>query len=322
MFSASNYQEYIDIKQILPTLDQESLFIKYAGITPNENNFHSLFRSDKNPGCRFKWHSGILYFVDNATFNGKLYFNIVDVISILFNLTIKEAIHKIISENKIDVSLHNYKLKNTNYSKPKINIKSTNFENDNYFKITPYQLRMENVFKIDTYWINIHGQWEINKLYNPKKVNTYGYYFPDTDNIKLYFPNQNIRFFTNCNEHDIYGLNKLPYYYDKNDSHLIITKSQKDRLLLDYMYGYNAIAVQSETSVTLREDVIRAINKFKQIYILFDYDETGIKYADKLALLIPNTNVIFLQNAKDVYDSTLISVNTTKNELCQKIILE
>jgi len=315
MFKSSQSYEYIDAHTALIQLNQEDLFFKYTGLTVDLNKmYHSIFRNDKNPGCRFIWHSGILYFKDNATYNNKLYFTVIDTLAILKGCSFLEALHLIIKESNVKL---NYNLKRVESNKPKVQIRFEHipFDNDNYFKIAPNILQAEHVYKVSKYWIYNNGSWDMNNIYNPTKVDTYAYYFPDTNNVKLYFPNTQFKFFTNCNENDVYGGNELENYYECNPELLVITKSQKDRLLLTHKYGYNSIAPQSETSINFPYKYMDVINQFRKVIILFDNDDTGIKYSKLLSDKLPNSQIRFLTLAKDVYDAS--NNHNLNDELCQ-----
>lgn len=304
MFRSSQSYEYINAQTALIQLDQEQLFFKYTGLTPDINKmYHSIFRNDKNPGCRFIWHSGILYFKDNATYNNKLYFNVIDTLAILKGCSFQHALHLIIKESNVKID---YNLQQVKAAKPKVQIKFEHieFDEDNYFKIRPDILKAENVYRVSKYWIYNNGTWDMNNIYNPNKIPTYAYYFPDTNNVKLYFPNTQFRFFTNCTENDVYGGSELHNYYECNPELLIITKSQKDRLLLTHKYKYSSIAPQSETSINFPIEYMNIIQQFHKVVILFDNDETGIKYSNMLSEKLPNSQVSFLTLAKDVYDAS------------------
>lgn len=280
MFGGSNssQSQYIDILNTLPYYNQNDLFFKYTGIYPDtDKRYKSLLRSDKDPGCRFKWHRGLLYFIDNAGYNNRLYFNIVDIVSILKNISIKEAINLIVNDETIPNVFLNDEHKQIK-ERPDIKIKSEPWTINNYFGIHPYYLNQENVFKVSDYWINSNGEWKYNHIHNPKKDLTIAYYFPSTNHIKLYFPEKNVmKWYSNCDDDDIYGEYKLPYYLERDNRLIIITKSQKDRLILDYVYGYNAIAVQREGSDF--ERVVPYLKRFEKQLILFDNDKTGQNYA-------------------------------------------
>lgn len=278
-------------KEIIDNIDQRELFRKHLGIYPVlGKKYLSPFRKDKTPGCSFKEHLGVLYFVENTKFNGRLYWSIFDIVSHINSCDFKTSL-KIISRDYQNIKIVN---RDTFYSKrPDFDIRFT-FKNwqSNIFDLPNDVLVKEQVYLVDDYWT---GKEEMrkNNFHNPKLTTTIAYYFPDTNHVKLYFPEQEEhRFITNCNNDDIYGNFKLDYYQDKDDSHLIITKSQKDRLILDYHMGYNVIAVQTE-NIILKEEYINLLKqKFKQIYVLFDNDETGHKYSDIYVNLFGLTKLV------------------------------
>ncbi len=301
MFKSANKTEYIDIVKTLPLYNQEDLFFKYTGYWPEYNKgFYSLFRTDKDPGCRFKWHSGILYFVENAGYNGKLYFNIADIISITQHIGLNDAMLKIVTGNLIANETWEKSTSVTNKQKPEIRFKYDKWEELNYFDLPPNTLYSENVYKVSDYWINTGEGWKMNHLHNPSKVLTIAYYFPETDHTKLYFPEmETFRWYSNCDA-DVFGEFKLQTYLERNNDLLIITKSQKDRLLLDYKYGYNSIAPQNEGAQFDR--LLPTIKQFRQSIILFDPDRTGqemaAKYSEKYDIPWCNLSI-----SKDVYEA-------------------
>lgn len=281
--------------------NQEDLFVKYTGIYPELNKlYYSIFRQDRKPGCRFKWHSGILYFVENVGYRGKLYFNIVDTLSILQNIDIKTAMNRIVSGNTGSLVWEKDNINKSVIQKPDIRFKYKKWDNNNYFNISPFNLHNENVYHVTDYWIKKNNDFEYNSIHNPRKTLTIAYYFPDTNNVKLYFPEKSeFRWYSNCGN-DIFGKDKLDFYLERDPRLIIITKSQKDRLLLDYHYGYNAIAPQNE-GVDFGH-IIANIKRFNNQLILFDNDRTGQNYAAKYSekYNIPWLN---LEIAKDIFEA-------------------
>jgi hypothetical protein len=311
--SANSLLEYVDIRKVLPLYDQQSLFAKYTGIYPELNkSYYSLFRTDRKPGCRFKWHSGILYFVENVGFQGKLFFSIVDVISILQGVDVKTAIHKIIRNDTIGGSTwEKINLEHSNNVKPEIRFKYTEWEKDNYFRLSPDILMSENVYKVTDYWIGINGSFKYNSVHNPKQTLCIAYYFPESNTTKLYFPEKKeFKWYTNCMD-EVFGEQKLDYYLNRNPELIIITKSQKDRLILDYKYGYNAVAPQNE-GIDFGH-VVSKLKLFNRQILLFDNDVAGQKYAIKYSekYNIPWTNI---EIAKDVFEADT-KYNNLKNYL-------
>ena len=300
MFNGSQKFPYRSIKHFLNNYDQELLFLKYTGIYPDtKKRYHSLFRSDNTPGCRFEWRSGVLYFVDNRGYNGTLYFDIVGVICNMHNVSIPKAINMIETEN-----IPNY---NINYNRrdkemPEIRFKYAEWPIDNYFGILPGFLLNENVYLVSDYWIKENGIWYYNHIHNPKETLTIAYHFPETNSTKLYWPMKtNFRWYSNCTQDNVYGEFKIGQYLERDNSLIVITKSQKDRLILDYYCNIAAIAPQSETTL-LNIETLNKCREFKRQVILYDNDETGIKYANKLSEA-SSFPMVFFDKGKDCFDN-------------------
>lgn len=305
--------QYFNFNEVLSSVNQEELFFRYFGILPNSTGkFSSPFRSDKNPGCRFKWHSGILYLVENTMFNGKLYWSIFDCMMYLLNFSFAECLETITLDYKITTQVIYTKEHNTiNKPRPEIRFTFKQWEK-NLFDLPNDVLLKENIFLVDDYWIGRYGNFQKNPIYNPKETLTIAYYFPDSDHVKLYFPHEiDNRWYSNCDIYDIFGFNKLEYYLQKDNNDLIITKSQKDRIILDYHLGYNTIALQNEGCL-IPEKLVEKIKNFKNQYILFDNDNAGIKNAEKLCQQY-NFNNIYIRQFKDVYEGyKKYSINSLK----------
>lgn len=299
MFRGSQYYPYKSIRSVLENYNQEFLFLKYVGIYPEINKkYHSIFRTDRIPGCRFEWRSGILYFIDNRGHNGKTHFDIVGVVCELYNVTVPKAIHMIETEN---VPNPGYNKNITTKKIPEIRFQYIEWPEDNYFGIKPCCLMDENVYLVSDYWIKTDDIWKKNSVHNPRDTLTIAYYFPETDKTKLYWPHQtNFRWYSNCT-HEIFGQNKLDYYLEKDDRLIVITKSQKDRLVFDYYYDVAAIAPQSETT-EIPDAILNYCKKFKRQLIIYDNDYTGQKYASKLSSQTGFDWTCF-EIGKDAYDN-------------------
>lgn len=306
--------EYIDANELINSVSQEQLFFKHLGIYPVIGKFfHSPFRKDRNPGCRFEWRSGLLCFVDNARFNGKLYWSIFDIIKYVHNCSFKEALHIIAKEERIEIVRDD---KYISKKRPEIRFDYDPWPEDNMFMLSNDILEKEYVFKVKDYWTTSKdGNFCKNCLHNPKKTLTIAYYFPDSDHVKLYFPEKSEdRWYSNCSIQDVFGKYKIEYYSRITDK-LIITKSQKDRLFLDYHYGLASIATQNEGSY-FDDDFIDMIkSKFSEITVLYDNDEAGIAASINLCERY-GFKKMFLEGAKDVYECTKkFGIKETKNKL-------
>jgi len=95
------------------------------------------------------------------------------------------------------------------------------------------------------------------------------YYFPDTQNFKVYRPltKDKDKWLSNTTGNDVYGANTLPFTGDR----LFITSSLKDVMCL-YEMGYTAIAPQSETTKLTVPYVDSLKQTFKEVLVFFDTD--------------------------------------------------
>jgi hypothetical protein len=269
--------------------NQDLIFFTYLGHYPNRAaRLHSPFRKDTSAGCRFEYKD-IWWFVDNATYKGKLYFNCIELVQYMYDLSFKEACLHILDH----VNLNLNKRPTLHLNNPKIN---TNIEikflykpfEDNHHFIDTLQLgkdflEEEPVYNVERYWCNTKadGGFKMNRFYNPKDTPVIAYYFPETKHTKLYFIEQHHpRWYTNCSStKDIYGIHRI---YDTSKP-LFICSSGKDELVLHYHYKVNTIAFQSETIKNLPQWLIDYIKSFSESYIWFDADKTGIENSIDLA---------------------------------------
>jgi len=299
------------VNYILKNYDQELLFSKYTGIFPDTTKkYRSLFRMDRTPGCRFEWRSGVLYFIDNAGYNNRVYFDIVGVVEHLYRLNTAEAIALIESDNVPNAVIVDDGVKERSY--PEIRFKYKPWPEDNYFKIRGFDLESENVYLVDDYWIYNNNMWKYNSIHNPKSTLTIAYYFPETKRTKLYFPfKSEYKWYANTTN-EIFGESKLDYYLEKDNRLVIITKSQKDRLILDYHLNIAAIAPQNEY-MALPDNIINKLKMFKRQLIIYDNDYTGQVCAAKLS---DATGFSWkcLSIGKDIFDN-ISNLNYIKNEI-------
>jgi len=309
----------INYTDIINSVSQEDLFLKYLGIYPDLNkNYYSPFRHDRSPGCRFKWYNGLLYFVENTMFNKKLYWSIFDIIQYFNGCSFKESLYIISNDFDIKRQTEFVSRKNTITKRPDIRFTFKKWNDNNLFNLPGGILEKELVYLVDDYWISKEDEYKKNYIHNPKKTTTIAYYFPKSNHVKLYFPEQfDYRWYSNCDIHDVFGMDMVDYYSSIDDN-LIITKSQKDRLTLNYHLGYQSIALQNEGSY-LPEDFINYLKSiFSKIYLLFDNDVSGIESSKKISEKY-NFNELYLDiDTKDIYDT----VQKYGIELTKKIIIE
>ena len=272
---------YYKSSDILNLISQEQIFSEYLGIYPDLNKrFKSPFRVDKDPGCRFTWYSGILYFVENTMFNNKLYWSCIDIVQYVKKCSYQQALE--ILAKKVNVHSKIEK-KNVSTFIPEIRFEKQDWQEANLFMLSGEVLESELVFRVKNYWIKNKKGWNLNSIHHPSKTLTIVYYFPETDHVKLYFPEQKeYRWYSNCSTQDIFGWHKIKHYQSISDK-LWITKSGKDRLMLDYHIGIPSIALQNEGCFIPQDISLDLDMMFKDITLFYDNDISGILQAQKLS---------------------------------------
>lgn len=253
-------------------INQEDVYMKYFGFCELHKKFCNPLRGDSKADCTFYWHNGILFFNDIAKKKAYTCVTIVmDIERLAYNKALEEIYNVFLKGNSISNIIKIQRLKNKVPSDIKCTIQPfTNIDIEylKSFGITKEFTKKAKWFSIKHYFIN--GVLMYSYTNNNPCI---GYYFKGK--WKLYFyKNKDWRFLSNTTKNDIQGLDLLP---EKGDL-LIITKSFKDIGSL-YEYSIPAIAPQAE-SVLIQEDIILNLKlRFKFIYSLMDYDNTGIHLA-------------------------------------------
>lgn len=104
-------------------------------------------------------------------------------------------------------------------------------------------------------------------------------YFLDDKSVKVYRPFNKFRFLSGGvrNDEYIFGLWRLT---EKNQ-HLIITGGEKDVMTLSAR-GFNAVSLNSETAKLSPEKAQELKDRFGDIFICYDRDETGVLASKRL----------------------------------------
>lgn len=291
----------INWKILIQNINQEEVFYSLLGYFPDlRKRYKSPFRHDTTAGCRFEWKDGLLCFVDNARYKNKLYWSIFDVMKEIHGLNFPQAIERI-ANGRFDGTSSKPVYKD----RIQIRFSTIPWKKENLFFLDPQILNQNNVYLVSDYWIFLDGKWRKNWVH--KNTLCIAYYFPKTDHVKLYFPEkEEMRFYSNCTNQDIYGYSNLADFGDV----LYISKSQKDRLTLKYHFGCsNVIALQNEGCYIPDEIIQDLKSRFKKIIIIFDNDYTGYEQARKLSTLYDIEYKIIECSYKDPYEMYLHNFN-------------
>lgn len=280
------------------------------------HTYKNPIREDKEGRCFFTYNNGVLWFIDYGNVD-ITHYTAITFIKEYYNLSHLEAMKYIagyfnITEQSITVNENHIKYSTEHNIKERVNITyiKNKFENKDYafwnkYFISKENLEEDNILKI----IQM-------KIINNTKTSTINFFKPvfviyqslDKERIKIYQPNvKNFRFTTNCNKNDIGNIEN----YNSNNQNLIITKSYKDCRVLRNLNipNTNIIWFQNEGSKPDDENVINKIKSHKNIILLFDNDNAGIKASKKIKnYLFENYNIVVklryipLKYGKDISD--------------------
>tara|TARA_A100001011_G_scaffold91037_1_gene95690 strand:- start:2455 stop:3582 length:1128 start_codon:yes stop_codon:yes gene_type:complete len=264
----------------------------------------SPLRKDKSPSFTiFKHNSGRYFYKDFSTgetgdcftFLVKMYsikrFDTYRLVDNDFQLGI--STQSFTAPTKKYVGKHIKELEDIEPSSTTIQIKSRawNGQEDKKFwgkyGICCKILDKYNVKPVEHVWINDNLIVSSNK-YNP----IYAYDFGD-GKFKIYQPyNKSHKWLSNTSAHDLQGSHQLP----ESCETLVITKSLKDVMCLD-IFGIYAVAPSSESCIIPKNIVDNLYKRFNKIYILYDFDRTGVSFANKHKKLY-NFIPLFFTNGK------------------------
>lgn len=267
----------------------ELVIYQYYGNTNYELNvaYKSPFRVDNHPSFNLfqdlKGSDKILW-CDQST---KQVGNIFQFVSIMFNISVREALLKI---NK-DFSLNLGENKKPNFLSPKIKTQAVSKQFE--FLQTPFD-KMDKVywesFGLNEKFLNKAGVYKasritiINEKGQSSFYSTIGnpiYVYVTRTNGKLSFQiyrpyDEHYKWSSNMKDNNIHLLEFLP----PKGNILVITKSRKDALVLN-SFNIFAIAPPRENCFIPHDIIYNLQQRFNKIYVLFDPDKTGYIMAEK-----------------------------------------
>ncbi len=288
IYSSNNIERVLNKEEVLRGVSQADIFRFYLNVEPVFGKLiTSPLRKDNNPTCGWIVKRDMLYLKDFGTGRHLDCFNVVQelfglksfnqVLNKIYNDIDKIKEYKMMNGLKDLDFVHHYKAARKAVEKNKIQIETRDYRDYdlewwNKFGIKESTLRFYNVYAVTKAYLNGKLVYVENSK-NP----CYAYYFPETDSIKLYQPfNKRYKWLSNTPHTELQGSQGVSYGQD-----LIITKSLKDVMTLREA-GYNAVAVQSETSLfpdQLIEICATVESSGHKIYIMYDNDKPGLDAA-------------------------------------------
>lgn len=264
--------------------------------------FSAPYRQDTNPSFGIFQRNNRIYAKD---FGGYFYGDIFNYLQFIYGLNYYHSLIKINEDfglglcynkelNKVNISstktIGKRQLKKLEKFEQTVHSESTkiqiiprriNEEDIEYWEsygISQELLKLYNVYNVQMMKVNGYVQY----MYTPNDP-AYGYYFPKTKHIKIYFPyRERNRFIGSVNNfEDIQGYYQCDVKRKEENKLLILTKSMKDVMTLR-SFGIDAMAIHGERH-RFQEDFIRHIKKYyNRIISLYDRDEKGMQGAKYL----------------------------------------
>ena len=252
---------------------------------------------EKNPSFCIYVKGNRYFFKDFSTDNGG---NHLEFLKLMYNCPIEKAV-AIMLEDYNAFMLEN---SDERYIKSEGRYEVTSYQERSW---TNLDAAYWTQYKIDS---NILNHYDVRPLesYVMEKENSrditikhayiYGYFRSDGELYKIYQPKSKDNKFLKVRSY-IQGTDQLKF--DKPN--LIIASSLKDIMTLS-KFGYNAeyVAPDSENTIIPSGSIAMYKDRYKVICTLFDFDEAGIRSADKYKKLYGLEKVI-LPMSKDISDS-------------------
>lgn len=283
---------------LINTLSEERIFEYYLGIRVKTKNIHSPLREDNNPSCGFYYNPhGRLKYYDKAENINEDCFGIVALKCNISSFPlVLERIYKDFGLTKSSIISSPYRGRDYDRKEYRINFYAREF---NHYDLKYWYrgnidiklLKENNVYAVDDAYLDGSLYYCYNR-YDPC------YAYIEEGIKKLYFPFRKKPRFRSESHLPISGYNKLPTVGD----YVIITKSKKDELCLKAFGINNVISSQSESSVLDKTVVEDLDNRFDNIFILNDYDNTGLINTRKNIFNYPQIKPLFIRDsAKDSF---------------------
>lgn len=295
-------------EEILNKISPKQIMEFYTGynIQDNKAKYKNPLRPDRNGTCYFKQYSKSYLLVDPA--DSEYTVDCFGLVMKMYNLTFYEALLRINNDLNLGaiIPIVNTEPVVSIQSTTEFDVKLRHWEKEDreywaQYSVSLYTLDRLNIAPVEYYKIKSKADSSFRSRYSYGKDDSifdpcYCMTFVKRKTrCKMYRPlalNSQDKWESNVSRTDIMGWDLAESSKDK--SVLYVTSGVKDLACITDA-GYVAIAPQSET-----QDISRYIIElgYKLVIVIYDNDETGIKYSDKLVSNLTNKNVRAVNNTK------------------------
>lgn len=293
--------------------------------------FKSVFRSENNYSANIVKYNGTLFYKD---FGEPKALNFISFVRRLFNCSMDEALGRInqdlclgfestvpVISNPIIISTG----KPTENNIISLSIKKRKWLEHDIEYWNQYHLKIEwleeaSIFPISHFFVErISGT---TMCYADKYAYTFNYYYNNgAFRRKIYQPYNKFKWISNIDTTIVQNINNIPRFGEN----LIITKGLKDSVCWSKLAEIPSVASNNEVTMIPDKVIDKLRTRFRDIYINFDNDSTGIKnskiFADKYGfkeIIIPS-----IEGVKDFSDLVKYGINLAlkfKDEIFNKNI--
>ncbi|QDP46408.1 MAG: hypothetical protein GOVbin1709_70 [Prokaryotic dsDNA virus sp.] len=324
MYNLENVEEYkpsLTKKDILDVTSEEEIFRHYLGFDFKLGKmYHSPFRKDKNPSFNIYYApGGEMRFKDFNGYQGSCF----DLVMLITGSTFNTSLNIINSDMNLGLNGPN------NVITEKIEYECFKNEVIKEKKNTLIQFKPQHFTKEDLeYWAQFNIDINILKEYNVfsakyifvnkklifryYKTNPIYCYRLGDNKVKVYRPKAQkgkYKWLSNATNKQLQGFSQLT----QETETLVITKSMKDVMCLR-SFNLDSIAPQAETN-HIDYKILESLDlQYKNIVILYDNDDAGIKGAKELQKILPNAKIVFIPTSTHCKDiSEYVSMYGSEN---------
>lgn len=274
----------VDIKTLIEErLSEYDIYRYYIG---NEIKLNTMIRSplhkDKHPSFSVgASSSGRLIWRD---YSMDMKGGWTDLVAEMYKLSYPEVLKKVARDFMLLEGKDEHKKIIQQYKQPVIEAKRTliqvstrKFSSEDIkwwgkYLITPDDLKKEEVYAVESYYINRQKQ----SIKPGEKV--YAYYYGE-HGMKIYHPDRT--------KDEGRWKSSIPCSYVENlqnlngDKKVLITKSKKDRIVLSKVIPYAVLSVQNEGTSGYTEE-FRQMLEGRDVIIMYDNDDAGVRNCKKI----------------------------------------
>ena len=318
MYGYVEEQSNLSIEEILLRITQEEVFTLITGEVPDINSkYLSFIRKDNDANCFFTYYNGKLYFVDFG--HSKTHLDCFGLIMEYYNCNLQESLRFTNEQFKLGLVGDEQPVE-IKYILPET-VPKIKHHTDIIYKIRPFDIRdkdywtqygisRDNLLEdcvVPVLWYKFFSNRRGRDIAIRPMKPTYAFteFSPKVKIYSPYAPKNSGKWIANVGKDDVGNIDNLPL----TARVLTITKSYKDCRVLRNQ-GIVSCWFQNEGMIPNDAIISRLANRFDEIYILFDNDDTGVKASQKVVQRInssyPNVakNATFpiIENVKDASD--------------------